>query len=236
MRNNRKMKKRILITGASGLIGTELCRNFLEQGFEVFGFDLKTSSLKHPSFTSIKGDVTSEDDVKSALKTAKTLDALINNAAKAKPDEGPLEKLTLAKWNDLLSVDLTSVFLFSKHAIPLLRKSNGSIVNISSTRHKMSEANTEIYSAAKGGIDALTRAMAISLGPDVRVNSVSPGWISDPETKLKPADHEQHPAGRVGIPSDIAGIVSYLVSEQASFVTGQDFVIDGGMTAKMIYK
>jgi NAD(P)-dependent dehydrogenase (short-subunit alcohol dehydrogenase family) len=124
----------------------------------------------------------------------------------------------------------------SKFAIPLLKKSKGTIINISSTRHLQSEADTEPYSASKGAIDALTRAMSISYGPLIRVNSISPGWIHDPKEKLSKKDHDQHPAGRVGIPSDVAKLAAYLASDEAGFITGSDFVIDGGMTAKMIYK
>lgn len=230
------MKKHILITGASGLIGRELCQIFLEEGHYVYGFDLKDSNLKHPEYTHLKGDVSKEADVKKAFGKIKVLDVLINNAAMAKPTNKSFEKLTLKEWNHTLSIDLTSVFLFSKYAIPKLKKSKGSIINTSSTRHKMSEKDTEIYSTAKGGIDALTRAMSISLGPDVRVNSISPGWIASSEEKLKKSDHHQHPVGRVGRPSDIAHFAVYLASDKADFITGQDFVIDGGMTAKMIYK
>ena len=99
----------------------------------------------------------------------------------------------------------------------------------------MSEAHTELYTVSKGGVDALTRALAISLSGEVRVNSISPGWIANPKEKRKPSDHKQHPAGRVGIPSDIAGMAKFLASDAAGFITGQDFVVDGGMTAKMIY-
>jgi hypothetical protein len=141
-------------------------------------------------------------------------------------------------------VNLTAAFLFSKHSAALLRKSRGAIVNIASTRALMSEPNTEAYSASKGGIAALTHALALSLGPEVRVNCVSPGWIDVREwrkrsrrekAKLSAADHLQHPAGRVGGPEDIASLVSFLVSPEAGFITGANIVADGGMTRKMIY-
>ena len=109
-------------------------------------------------------------------------------------------------------------------------------MNIASTRAGQSEANTEAYSASKGGIVALTHAMAISLGPDIRVNCISPGWIeTDPEAVHSETDEAQHPCGRVGTPDDIAAMVAYLLSDRAGFISGQDFVIDGGMTKKMIY-
>ncbi len=118
------------------------------------------------------------------------------------------------------------------------------IVNIASTRAMQSEPHTEAYSATKGGLVALTHALAMSLGPDVRVNCISPGWIAVSEWKkrsqrkaadLRQEDHAQHPAGRVGIPGDVAALVAFLISYEAGFITGQNFVVDGGMTKKMIY-
>jgi len=129
--------------------------------------------------------------------------------------------------------------------VPHLRQSRGSIVNMASTRALQSEPNSEAYAASKGGLLALTHSLAISLGPDVRANSISPGWIdvrawqahapANPEP-LSATDHNQHPSGRVGTPEDIAAMVAYLVSPEARFVTGQNFVVDGGMTRKMIYE
>jgi NAD(P)-dependent dehydrogenase (short-subunit alcohol dehydrogenase family) len=170
------------------------------------------------------------------------IDILINNAAIAK--RKPLLELGLEEWNEVISVNLTGAFLCCKFCIPYLRHAKGSIINISSTRALMSEPNTEAYSASKGAVIALTHAMAMSLGPDVRVNCVSPGWIevSDWQKKrsrqvpgLRPEDHSQHPSGRVGKPEDVAGMVSFLVSAEAGFITGQNFIIDGGMTRKMTY-
>jgi NAD(P)-dependent dehydrogenase (short-subunit alcohol dehydrogenase family) len=143
-----------------------------------------------------------------------------------------------------MATNLTGPFLCSKHAIPLLRCVNGTIVNIASTRALQSEPHTEAYSASKGGVVALTHALAVSLGPEIRVNCVSPGWIAVEEWRKKATrkpialtvnDHAQHPAGRVGRPEDVAAMVAWLISAQAGFVTGQNFVVDGGMTRKMIY-
>ena len=237
MRFNLGMKKTIMITGSSGLIGRGLCQEFIDQNFLVIGLDQKPpKDFKHPNFAFYKCDIRDEDSIKGIFKQINALHGLINNGAIAGPSNAPLEKLKLADWNNKLAANLTSVFLISKHAIPKLRKTKGSIVNVSSTRHLMAEANTEIYCAAKGAVDGLTKAMAISLGPDVRVNSISPGWIADPASELRPEDHAQHPVGRVVTPGDIAKLARYLISEDSGFVTGGDFIIDGGMTKKMIYE
>lgn len=151
--------------------------------------------------------------------------------------------MNLETWNQVITVNLTGAFLCTKYAVPHLRKHQGTIINIASTRALTSEPNTEAYSTAKGGIVALTHALANSLSPDIRVNCISPGWIavSDwqkqsarKESQLTEQDHKQHPAGRVGTPDDIAGMVVYLASPAATFITGANFVIDGGMTRKMI--
>ena len=121
----------------------------------------------------------------------------------------------------------------TKHAAPHLRRVRGAIVNIASTRALQSEPDTEAYAAAKGGLVALTHALAMSLGPQVRVNCVSPGWIA--HSRVKKKDHAQHPVGRVGRDRDVAELVAFLLSDAAGFATGQNYVLDGGMTRKMIY-
>lgn len=228
--------KHCLITGASGLIGSEMVREFLALGYKVYGLDIvPNKDLNHPDYTYLNCDISSETKIKNAFKKIKRLDVIINNGAKATPTNTPIEKMNLDEWNKYIAIDLTSVFLLSKYAIPLLKKTAGTIINVSSTRHLMSEPHTEIYSAAKGGIDALTRALSVSLAGEIRVNSISPGWISDPKKKLRKVDHEQHLVKRVGRPSDIAKMAVYLASDAAGFITGQDFVVDGGMSVKMIY-
>jgi NAD(P)-dependent dehydrogenase (short-subunit alcohol dehydrogenase family) len=161
------------------------------------------------------------------------LDALVNNAGLANAHAGPIEKLPLAEWNRRLGVNLTGAFLMAKHAAPHLRRARGAIVNIASTRALQSEPDTEPYAASKAGLVGLTHALALSLGPEVRVNCISPGWIAHERVRKK--DHAQHPVGRVGRGEDVAELVAYLISDAAGFVTGQNFVIDGGMTKKMIY-
>ena len=153
-------------------------------------------------------------------------------------------QLSLATWNRFLSTNLTGAFLCSKHALPALEKAHGAIVNIASTRAIQSEPDTEAYATTKGGLLALTHALAISAGPAVRANCILPGWIATDawrkpsarrQPKLSKQDHAQHPAGRVGTPEDIGQLAVYLLSTHSAFVTGQHFVIDGGMTVKMQY-
>ena len=122
-----------------------------------------------------------------------------------------------------------------KAAAPLLRQAKGAVLTIASTRAHMSEPDTESYAASKGGLLALTHALAVSLGPDIRVNCLSPGWIDTHDAPLSTEDNAQHPAGRVGRVADIAGMAAYLLSAAAGFITGAEFIVDGGMTRKMIY-
>ncbi|GAB1595722.1 glucose 1-dehydrogenase [Lysobacter claricitrinus] len=193
-------------------------------------------------------DVARERSVRSFIDAAHgtfgRIDGLVNNAANADPHSGPLASLSLADWNRYLAVNLTSAFLCSRDALSALRESRGAIVNIASTRAMQSEPDTEAYAATKGGLVALTHSLAISAGPDVRVNCISPGWVpteawrkpaSRRRPKLGRKDHTQHPVGRVGTPEDIGALAVYLLSDAAGFVTGQNFVVDGGMSRKMIY-
>lgn len=172
------------------------------------------------------------------------LDGLVNNAAIAHPGRTPVTELSLDAWERMLRVNLTGAFLMAKHAAPYLERHRGAIVNIASTRVLQSEPHTEAYSASKGGLVALTHALAISFAHRIRVNAVLPGWIDVSNlqktskrhpAELRPDDHLQHPTGRVGLADDVAAMVAYLLSDQASFITGQSFVVDGGMTKKMIY-
>ena len=226
--------KTAIVTGAAGLIGRGICRALIAEGWTVAAFDLKPG----PDGTrSVICDVGDEASVKAAFAELgwEALDLLVNNAGIAQPDRGPMAELPLAEWRKVTDSHLTGAFLMSRAAIPLLGETGagtGAIINMVSTRAFMSEPNTEAYAASKGALVALTHAMAISLGPKVRVNAIAPGWITDDED-LRPVDHRQHPVGRVGRPEDIAGAVLYLAG--AGFVTGQVLSVDGGMTRKMIY-
>lgn len=241
-----------LVTGGAQGIGKGIAMLLAARGWKVVAADADGEAgrdLDLPDVHFIACDVSREPSVRrciaATLRRFGRLDALINNAGIAAPRTGPIERLALAEWNRRIAVNLTGMFLTTKHAVAHLRATRGAVVNIASTRALQSEAHTEAYAAAKGGVVALTHALAISLGPGVRVNCVSPGWIDvsgewKKRSRRKPlalsrADHAQHPAGRVGRPEDVAELVAYLVSEAAGFVTGQNFVIDGGMTKKMIY-
>jgi NAD(P)-dependent dehydrogenase (short-subunit alcohol dehydrogenase family) len=221
-----------VITGGAQGIGRASARLLAARGWQVAVADIQKSDLFF-----VKTDVAREASVRACIgavvKRFGRLDALVNNAAIAKPHLGPVEKLPLARWNRLIGVNLTGAYLMAKHAVPHLRRARGAIVNVASTRALQSEPDTEAYAASKGGLVALTHALAMSLGPQVRVNCISPGWIAHQPVRRK--DHAQHPVGRVGAGEDVAELVAYLVSDAAGFVTGQNFVIDGGMTRKMIY-
>jgi NAD(P)-dependent dehydrogenase (short-subunit alcohol dehydrogenase family) len=223
-----------LVTGGAQGIGAGIASHLAARGWQVAVADIRGRS---PHFF-LRCDVAREPDVKRAIgriiKRFGRLDALVNNAGLAGPHDGPVEKLELRQWNRRLAVNLTGPFLMAKHCVPHLRRARGAIVNIASTRALQSEPDTEAYSASKGGLVALTHALANSLGPQIRVNCVSPGWIAH-KGKLTRKDHAQHPVGRVGRVEDIAAIVAFLLSDASGFTTGQNFVVDGGMTRKMIY-
>ena len=162
------------------------------------------------------------------------IDAIVSNAGIMR--RKPLSETTLEDWNKVIATNLTAAFLLAKFGETQLRRSKGAMALIASTRAHMSEADTFAYSASKGGLVALTHSLAVTLGPDVRVNCISPGWINvDANAKLSAEDHAQHPAGRVGKPNDIAAAVAFVLSDAAGFMTGADLIIDGGMTRKMIY-
>jgi NAD(P)-dependent dehydrogenase (short-subunit alcohol dehydrogenase family) len=170
------------------------------------------------------------------------VDVVINDAGIGNFAGANIFQDSMEGFNRVIAVDLRGTFMTAKYCAPHMRD-GGAIINIASSRAIMSEPKTEGYSASKGGIVAITYAMAMSLGPrGIRVNSVSPGWIDvstwrpgDVQESLTQQDHAQHPVGTVGVPQDIAEMYIFLASKRAGFVTGQNYVVDGGMTKKMIY-
>ena len=249
--------KVIAITGGAQGIGRAIAYHFAELGYAVSILDTDgeagrevVDGIGQRNGLSLfaKGDVADPDDVRGWIgETVKDLgvpDVLVNNTGIMIRKD--VLKLTPAEFKKVIDTNLGGAFLASQAAARAMAKrgEGGAIVNLASTRAFMSEADTEGYSASKGGIIALTHAMAISLAQyRIRVNAISPGWIEVGDWKkssksVKPhhstADREQHPVGRVGVPGDIAKAVQFL-AENADFMTGQNITIDGGMTVKMIY-
>lgn len=225
-------QKTIVVTGAASGIGRGIAVDYAAAGWRVFGLDVDAVTLD--GVTGVVCDVGDEESVAAAWRGIDACDLLVNNAGIADPHRGPVEDLSLADWRRVTDSHLTGAFLMCRAAVPRLRAAKGAIVNMASTRAAMSEPNSEAYAASKGGIVALTHALAISLGPDVRVNAIAPGWIvTEGWDDLRDVDHAQHPVGRAGRVADIVDAVRYL--GEAGFVTGQVLTVDGGMTRKMIY-
>lgn len=220
--------KVVVITGAAKGIGKCIADEFKKQGAHVCIIDKEENNY----FT---GDISDENTLiefkNKVINDYGKIDFLINNAL---PNMKGIEDCSFDEFNYALKVGITAPFYLTKLFMPFFSK-NSAIVNISSTRDRMSQANTESYSAAKGGISALTHALAISLAGKVRVNSVSPGWINTSQTNFNGSDLLQHPVGRIGEPLDIANMVLFLCSEKAGFITGENICVDGGMTKLMIY-
>ena len=251
-----------VVTGGAQGIGRALSDHFLGEGWRVVALDLDAEAVAElvdahaasAALLALEADVGDAAAMAAAFDALRSwqrdadqadgLDLLVNNAGLAGPVGGPLEELSEAGWRRWLGSHLDGAFLATRAAIPGLRERRGAIVNISSTRALQSEPHCEAYAAANGGLLAMTHALAISLGPDVTVNAVCPGWIDTAPwqkasarqgSELREIDHRQHPAGRVGKPADIVAAVAWFASEGARFVTGQELVVDGGMTRKMIY-
>ena len=224
-----------LVTGGAKGIGASIAGHLVTDGWRVVVADRDAARV--PGVRSVVCDVGDEGQVgalvQSVSETEQRLDALVCNAGFM--IRKPIAETTLAEWTSVLTTNLTSTFLLAKASEAMLRAAKGSIVTIASTRAHMSEPNTESYSASKGGLVALTHTLAVSLGPDVRVNCISPGWIFTKGPVPTAEEHAFHPAGRVGVAEDIASLAAFLLGKDSGFITGSEFVVDGGVTRKMIY-
>ena len=216
-----------LVTGGAHGIGAAIAARLTRDAWHVVVADMRPGPH-------IQCDVSDEAAVNALISgIGPRLDALICNAGISA--NKPIAELSLAEWSRVIDTNLTSTFLLTRAAESLLRESHGSVVTIASTRAHMSEADTEAYAASKGGLVALTHALSISLAPDVRVNCISPGWIYTKGDPPREEDDAFHPAGRVGMPGDIAALTAFLVGPESGFITGAEFIVDGGVTRKMIY-
>ena len=242
--------KVVIVTGAGRGIGRGISIAYASHGAKVILAD-KISDSAEETFQLIKktggtsaiipADVCRPEDITSLISETErrfgTIDILINNAGISER-KSPYE-LTVDDWDRIINTNLRGMFLCSREAAKVMRKhKRGSIVNISSTRAIMSEPDSEAYAASKGGIAALTHALAASFSPDnIQVNCISPGWIETGDySNLRNIDHTQHFSQRVGTPDDIARACLYITGDNNNFLNAANLVIDGGMTRKMIYE
>ena len=239
----------VLVTGAANGIGKEIALQFAREGAKVVLVDkdakdgkvLEEELLETGYVASFaEADLSKEEDCVNVIEIIKAkynrLDVLINNAGIS--EFTPLFEMTTEIWDRIMNTNLRSGFILSKEGARLMIGKGGSIINIASTRAIQSEPDSEAYAASKGGILALTHALSASLAQyGIRVNSISPGWIETGNySELRERDHAQHFSGRVGMPSDIARACLFLSHPDNNFINGENLVIDGGMTRKMIYE
>ena len=217
-----------VITGGAHGIGKAVADTFRQEGASVYIID------KQPGDWFV-GDVSDKEALERfaelIIQKSGRVDYLINNAL---PLMKGMDECSWEEFSYALTVGVTAPFYLTKLLAPYFSP-GASVINISSSRDRMSQPQTESYTAAKGGIAALTHAMAVSLAGKARVNSISPGWIDTTGSRITGADALQQPVGRVGKPEDIAEAVLFLCSEKAGFITGENICIDGGMTRLMIY-
>ena len=217
-----------VITGGAMGIGKTIAEEFSRNGADTCIIDIKENDF-------FVGDISRKEVLESfsrkVIEKYGKVDFLINNAI---PRMKGIKNCSFEEFNYALQVGITAPFYLAQLFLPYFSE-GASIINISSSRDRMSQPDTESYAAAKGGISALTHALSVSLAGKVRVNSISPGWIDNNFTEYSGADALQHPAGRVGNPLDTSNMVLFLCSDKAGFITGENICIDGGMTRQMIY-
>ncbi|KUP09532.1 oxidoreductase [Bacillus coahuilensis m2-6] len=238
----------VVITGSANGIGKEVARQYAEQGATLILVDRDHLGLAKMVKQLRKQTEVAEycidlqnvsaitETVEKVEKNFRKIDILINNAGISR-FQSPYE-LSENEWDEIIGTNLKGSFFMARECAKVMKKhGGGKIINLSSTRALMSEPGGEAYGASKGGLLALTHSLAISLGSDhIQVNCISPGWIHTGDyEELSTQDHQQHPSGRVGKPSDIARACLFLTNPNNDFITGENIVIDGGMTKKMIY-
>ncbi|MFS0559984.1 glucose 1-dehydrogenase [Terribacillus sp. 179-K 1B1 HS] len=240
--------KVVVVTGAGNGIGKAVAQAYSYAGAKVAAIDLDQAAAEQTvqemagEGLALQADMRLHKEVTNFMQQAfdhfGQIDILINNAGISAFKN--MFELSIEEWDSIINTNLRGTFLASREAAAYMKNSGkgGSIVNIASTRATMSEPDTEAYAATKGGITALTHALAMSLQNDyITVNSISPGWIETKEyDSLRPVDHDQHPSKRVGTPSDIARACLFLTSAENNFINGENLVVDGGMTRKMMYE
>jgi NAD(P)-dependent dehydrogenase (short-subunit alcohol dehydrogenase family) len=249
MNSENFLNKTVIVTGGASGIGESIVKAYAQTGAVVIIADVleeqgkvlskKLETEGKPVFF-VHCDVSSPEQITSMIKKVHDIsgriDILINNAGISYAK--PLFTLTVEEWDRVINTNLRGAFLCAKEAAVFMKKQGGKIVNIASTRAYMSEPGWEAYGASKGGLVALTHALAVSLGQfNIQVNCISPGWIMTQDYEsLRSEDHQQHPSGRVGKPEDVAQACLFLTHPNNSFITGENLIIDGGMTKKMIYE
>ncbi len=239
----------VLVTGAANGIGKEIALQYASKGAKVVltdkdreaGKSVEADIVSMGKFALfIEADLSKEEDCLRVMEIIRSkwgkLNIIVNNAGIS--EFTPLFEMTTEKWDRIINTNLRSVFILSREGAKLMIGSGGSIINIASTRAIQSEPNSEGYAASKGGILALTHALSASLAIEgIRVNSISPGWIETSDySTLREIDHSQHFSGRVGKPLDVAKACLFLSDPENDFINGENLVIDGGMTRKMIYE